>query len=285
MYGKRLCKSSTDRAICGVCGGIAQYFGIDSIIIRLLMVLFMLAFGSGLLFYIVAAIVMPSEEQVMREQADFERYSQNRYSQGGYYGNYNGPSAGAQYGSGQYGGAQTRSYEEKAASAQDAEFTAAPEDAPESAAEGAAEAGAEGSAAGGQTAENGAQGAENAAGDANADAGAGASENGGNSAGEGPQYRSNFEAYQARQQAEEQARRQADSRSYGSYSSYQNGQQGADQGYRPQARNNGYKIIGAVLLLIGVSMVLRYFIPRIPMVLVWAALAIIVGLVLLLRKK
>ena len=59
MEYKRLYKSSTDKAIFGVCGGIAEYFGIDSLIVRLVLVLFTLAFGAGLLFYIIAALIMP----------------------------------------------------------------------------------------------------------------------------------------------------------------------------------------------------------------------------------
>ena len=56
---KRLCKSMSDRKLAGVCGGIAEYFGIDSTIVRLILVIFCLVGGSGILFYIIAAIVMP----------------------------------------------------------------------------------------------------------------------------------------------------------------------------------------------------------------------------------
>lgn len=56
---KKLYLSSTDKKLCGVCGGIAEYFEIDSTLVRLLWVLFTLCFGSGLLAYIVAAIIMP----------------------------------------------------------------------------------------------------------------------------------------------------------------------------------------------------------------------------------
>ena len=45
--GKKLYKSSLDRKICGVCGGFAEFFGIDATILRLLVVLFTLAGGSG----------------------------------------------------------------------------------------------------------------------------------------------------------------------------------------------------------------------------------------------
>lgn len=58
MDGKRLYRSRNQRMICGVCGGIGEYFNIDPTIIRLVWVLFGLT-GSGLLVYIVAAIVIP----------------------------------------------------------------------------------------------------------------------------------------------------------------------------------------------------------------------------------
>ena len=59
MNNKILCKSMSDRKLAGVCGGIAEYFGIDSTIVRLILVIFCLVGGSGILFYIIAAIVMP----------------------------------------------------------------------------------------------------------------------------------------------------------------------------------------------------------------------------------
>lgn len=52
---KRLTKSY-DRKLCGVCGGIADYFGVDPTLIRLLLVL---CAGTGILAYIIAAIIMP----------------------------------------------------------------------------------------------------------------------------------------------------------------------------------------------------------------------------------
>ena len=58
METKRLVKSRKDRKICGVCGGIAQYLNVDVTVIRLLMVL-VGCFGAGVLFYIIAAIIMP----------------------------------------------------------------------------------------------------------------------------------------------------------------------------------------------------------------------------------
>ena len=59
MNEKKLYKSSTDKKLAGVCGGIAEYFHIDSTLVRLGWVLFSLLGGSGLLAYIIAAIIMP----------------------------------------------------------------------------------------------------------------------------------------------------------------------------------------------------------------------------------
>jgi len=47
--------------ICGVCGGLAEYFNIDPVITRLAMVLFTLMGGSGIIAYIVCAIVIPKD--------------------------------------------------------------------------------------------------------------------------------------------------------------------------------------------------------------------------------
>ena len=60
MSSKRLYKSNSDKKLAGVCGGLAEYFDVDSTIIRLAWVLFTLAGGAGLLAYIIAAIVMPN---------------------------------------------------------------------------------------------------------------------------------------------------------------------------------------------------------------------------------
>lgn len=62
MEQKRLYKSSTNRVLCGVCGGIGEYFNIDPTIIRLIFVVFVFGVGSGLLAYIVAAIIMPEQK-------------------------------------------------------------------------------------------------------------------------------------------------------------------------------------------------------------------------------
>lgn len=62
---KRLYKSKNDKKLCGVCAGVAEYFDIDPTLIRLAWVAFTILGGSGIIAYIVAAIVMPeNNEQV-----------------------------------------------------------------------------------------------------------------------------------------------------------------------------------------------------------------------------
>ena len=57
---KKLYRSTTDKKIAGVCGGLAQYLNIDSTIIRLVWLLLILFAGCGLLAYIIAALVIPN---------------------------------------------------------------------------------------------------------------------------------------------------------------------------------------------------------------------------------
>lgn len=56
---KILYKSNSNKMIAGVCGGVAEYFGIDPTLIRLGWVLFCALGGSGFLAYIIAAIIIP----------------------------------------------------------------------------------------------------------------------------------------------------------------------------------------------------------------------------------
>ena len=70
---KRLYKSNSDKKLCGVCGGVAEYFEIDSTIVRLGLVIFTLLGGSGIIAYIVAALVMPAQKEELstKEGPDF----------------------------------------------------------------------------------------------------------------------------------------------------------------------------------------------------------------------
>ena len=60
---RKLYRSSEDRAILGICGGIGEYLDIDPIIVRLIVVILTLLGFSGLLFYIVAIFVIPESPE------------------------------------------------------------------------------------------------------------------------------------------------------------------------------------------------------------------------------
>ena len=63
METKKLYRSKKDRVFAGVCGGIGEYLGVDPTVIRLLAVI--LGFtGSGVLAYIVAAILIPEKRRL-----------------------------------------------------------------------------------------------------------------------------------------------------------------------------------------------------------------------------
>ena len=56
---ERLYRSGRDKILGGVCGGIAEYFRVDPTLVRLLWIIGSLAWGAGVLFYIIAWIIIP----------------------------------------------------------------------------------------------------------------------------------------------------------------------------------------------------------------------------------
>jgi phage shock protein C len=56
---KKLYRSSQNRVIAGVCGGVAEYLNLDPIIVRILWILLIFIGGSGILFYILSWILIP----------------------------------------------------------------------------------------------------------------------------------------------------------------------------------------------------------------------------------
>lgn len=62
---KRLYRSSTEKIICGVCGGLAEYLGIDSVLVRLAAIaLFIVNPGAAIILYIAACIIMPEKPTI-----------------------------------------------------------------------------------------------------------------------------------------------------------------------------------------------------------------------------
>ena len=65
---KRLCKSNKDKIIAGVCGGIAEYYNWDPTIVRLVWAVITCFYGTGLVLYIVAALIFP--ERLSSDKTD-----------------------------------------------------------------------------------------------------------------------------------------------------------------------------------------------------------------------
>ena len=62
MERKRLYRNVNDKMLCGVCGGLGEYLGIDPTVVRLLVVLLSLSsVGMGVIIYFVAAFIIPEE--------------------------------------------------------------------------------------------------------------------------------------------------------------------------------------------------------------------------------
>jgi phage shock protein C len=66
---KRLYRSSSDRWLAGICGGLGQYFSLDPTLVRALFVLFALAFGGGFLAYVILWLIIPLEPGAVQESA------------------------------------------------------------------------------------------------------------------------------------------------------------------------------------------------------------------------
>lgn len=62
MGEKRLYRSNNNKVLLGICGGIGEYLNVDPVVIRLLWVIFCCMGGSGVLAYIVAAVIIPYQQ-------------------------------------------------------------------------------------------------------------------------------------------------------------------------------------------------------------------------------
>ncbi|MFC2037782.1 PspC domain-containing protein [Chloroflexota bacterium] len=67
---KKLYRSTKNRMLAGVCGGIGEYFEFDPTIIRVLFVLFSVFLGGGILAYIILWLVIPQEPEAAGDVAE-----------------------------------------------------------------------------------------------------------------------------------------------------------------------------------------------------------------------
>ena len=76
---KKIYRSTTDKKLAGVCGGLAEYFGIDATIVRLVWACAVIFAGVGLWLYVIAAFVIPENPGYTPYQ-DVNNQQQNPYN-------------------------------------------------------------------------------------------------------------------------------------------------------------------------------------------------------------
>ena len=70
---KRLFRSRDNRVIAGICGGMGGYFNIDPVVLRIIWLLLVLGFGTGVLAYLICWLVIPSEPlEILPEEGNHE---------------------------------------------------------------------------------------------------------------------------------------------------------------------------------------------------------------------
>ena len=67
---KKLTRSNNDRMIAGVCGGLGKHFELDPILFRIAFVLLAFMQGTGILLYIILALVIPAESEISPENRE-----------------------------------------------------------------------------------------------------------------------------------------------------------------------------------------------------------------------
>lgn len=67
---KKLTRSNTDKKFLGVCGGIAEYFDIDSTLVRVIWILMTFFHGFGLITYLICALAMPKKSDVIEVETE-----------------------------------------------------------------------------------------------------------------------------------------------------------------------------------------------------------------------
>ena len=80
MREKRLYRSRKDAWMGGVCGGIAEYFGIDSTLVRLGAIALSFAAGSGFVAYIIAWCVIPDAPKNKKNKSAKQRAKEDNYA-------------------------------------------------------------------------------------------------------------------------------------------------------------------------------------------------------------
>ena len=78
---KRLYRDSSNKMICGVCSGIANYLNVDPTVIRLVWALAIIFVGFGILAYFVCALVIPEDPNVYNNNEQYWQQQQQNNNQ------------------------------------------------------------------------------------------------------------------------------------------------------------------------------------------------------------
>ena len=73
MNNKKLFRSTTNRMVCGVCGGLGDFFGIDATVIRILYVVLSLITSAGflgLILYFILAVIIPEDDGIVDQRRE-----------------------------------------------------------------------------------------------------------------------------------------------------------------------------------------------------------------------
>lgn len=62
MEHKKLCRSSTNKILTGLCGGLGTYFGVDANLVRLVWIIFGCMGGAGIVAYVLASLIIPRDD-------------------------------------------------------------------------------------------------------------------------------------------------------------------------------------------------------------------------------
>ena len=81
MSNPKLYRSSSDKMIAGVCGGLGRYFGVDATIVRLVFLLLLFLGGSGFLLYLILWIIVPLDQQLGAAPQDVVQSNTQEFAQ------------------------------------------------------------------------------------------------------------------------------------------------------------------------------------------------------------
>lgn len=80
---RRLYRSKTNRVLAGVCGGLAEYFDVDPLLVRIIFIILVLSGGLGILFYLISWLIMPSNPAMLDYgKKDSSGGEENKLNQG-----------------------------------------------------------------------------------------------------------------------------------------------------------------------------------------------------------